>query len=646
MADPDRFAFYGSGQWTIPEGYLAMKFVKGGLSSNHLDPNARLCMASAVVGFLTTFGVDEPSGCYADLDECDAVLTWGNNWAEMHPVLYSRFVKRKPPEGGGPTLIDLATRRTRSSMAADHYLEFVPQTDLAIANCICHQLLERGSHDQGFVDAHVRFRGDDGADISLAQYRESLADYTPEAVSELSGLSVADLEMLADVFADPARKVVSLWCMGVNQHTRGTAMNNLIPGSTPFSLTGQPSACGTCREVGTLAHALPGGRVVTNAGHRAEVEELWRTRPGAISPDPGFHTVKMFQELGAGGITSMWVQVTNPAQSMPNLAGTLAGAEEAFLVVSDVYPTATTQLADVVLPSAMWVEKNGLFGNSERRTQHWFRMVAPPGEARDDAWQVMAVARRMYELGFEGLKDRDGGFLLAVRDEDGEEVPTWEWDTWRSFNADRPLFEEYRQLSLAKRKDLAPYDAYVEAHGLQWPVVRDEAGQWRETSRRFVEGEDPYVSEGSGVEFYGAKAGDGRAIVWARPYAPPPEVPDEEYPYWLSTGRVLEHWHTGTMTGRCPTLATAMPRAYVELHPDDAADLGVGDGDRLRLTTRRGSLELPVSVAVRAIPARRSVFVPFFDEDARINNLTLDAYDPLSKEPDYKKCAVRLEVIS
>jgi len=662
MEDPARFSIYGSGQWTIPEGYANLKFIKAGLGNNHLDPNARLCMASAVVGMITTFGVDEPSGCYDDLDECDTVITWGNNWAEMHPVLFSRYMDRQSAEPrfqrNRMAYIDLATRWTRSSQSADLYLEFVPQTDLAIANCICYQLLENGTYDKEFVEKYVRLKANDGTDLTLEEFKTFLADYTPEKVAALSGVSEGHLKMLGDLFGDPKRKIVSLWCMGMNQHTRGTWINNLVynvhllsgkfgkPGSTPFSLTGQPSACGTAREVGTMAHALPGGRVVNEESHRTECEQLWNAVPGCINPEPGFHTVRMFEGLAAGELTGMWVQVTNPAHSMPHLTKNLANAEQRFLVVSDVYPTETTRVARVVLPSALWVEKNGVFGNSERRTQQWFKAVDPPGEARDDVWQVLAVAHRMFEKGFKGLRDRDGNFLLAIRDEDGKEIEAWKWEVFKEFNVDRVLFNEYRQLSTKKHKDLPPYDVLAKERGLRWPVVQDKEGIWRETPRRFVEGTDPYVKEGAGIQFYGAKAGDDRAIIWARPYEAPPEVPDEQYPFWLCTGRVLEHWHTGTMTQRVKELHNAMPHAYVELHPTDAAELGFKDGDAVRIRSRRGSLVLPVWVGGRGTPQKGMVFVPFFDETKLINFVTLDAYCPMSKEPDYKKCAVRLERVS
>jgi nitrate reductase NapA len=663
MADPERFSIYGSGQWTVAEGYTALKFLKGGLSNNHLEPNARLCMASAVVGFITTFGVDEPSGCYDDLDEADTIITWGNNWAEMHPILFSRFMDRKQAESkfkkNKSIYIDLATRRTRSTEMADYYMEFVPQTDMVIANCICYQLLERGSYDKDFVSKHLNFKDTDGNDITIEEYRTFLADYTPEKSSELSGVSVDQLKLLGNVFSDPKRKVVSLWCMGMNQHTRGTWINNLVynvhllsgkfgkPGSTPLSLTGQPSACGTCREVGTLAHALPGGRVVANAEHRLECETLWNAVPGAINPKPGFHTVRLFEGLVAGEITGCWMQVTNPAQSMPNLHKNLENATERFIVVSDVYPTVTTEIATVVLPSALWVEKNGIFGNTERRTQQWFQMVDPPGQARDDVWQMIAVAHRMYEKGFEGLKDKNGDFLLAVRDENGKEVEAWKWEVFnKTFNVDKALYDEYRQLTFKKHKHVAPYDELVKSRGMRWPVIQDAKGNWKETKRRFVEGEDPFVEDGKEIQFYHSKTNDDRAIIWARPYVAPPEVPDEQYPFWLCTGRVLEHWHTGTMTGRVKELHRAMPRAYVEIHPMDAKEAGINDGDKVRVKSRRGSIVLPAWTRGRAIPQRGSIFVPFFDETKLINNVTLDEYCPLSKEPDYKKCAVQMERVT
>jgi nitrate reductase NapA len=290
----------------------------------------------------------------------------------------------------------------------------------------------------------------------------------------------------------------------------------------------------------------------------------------------------------------------------------------------------------------MWVEKNGIYGNSERRTQQWFKMVEPPGEARDDCWQTIAVAHRLFELGHEGMRDREGRFLFAMASGAGEVVPVWKWEHYYDVNVDEKLYEEYRRFSRLKHKDLAPYAELVKARGLRWPVVEQPDGTWRETRFRFAGFDDPYVEKGREFQFYHSTTRDDRAQIWFRPYEAPPEAPDAEYGFWLSTGRVLEHWHTGTMTRRVPPLHGAVPGAYVELNAEDAKRLGVRTGDLVVLESRRGSIELPAWIGGRGEPPKGSVFVPFFDETKLINELTLEAHDPFSKQPDYKKCAVRV----
>ncbi|MCL4144724.1 UNVERIFIED_CONTAM: hypothetical protein GTU68_007175 [Idotea baltica] len=555
--------------------------------------------------------------------------------AENHPVLFSRVVDSKQ-RGRKVKIIDLGTRRTRTTDFADHYLNFRPQSDLAIANGIAHLLIESGRYDKRFVEKHCNFRKDTekpslfGEASTFDEYKAFLEPYTPEHVEELSGVPADDIRMLADLFADPKQRITSVWCMGMNQHTRGTAINTLVhalhllsghfgkPGDGPHSLTGQPSACGTAREVGTLAHLLPGGRLVANEAHRKDTEARWNLPAGRINPTPGTHTVKMWEEFctEGGSIDTIWVQVTNPAQSLPNVNKLFFDKDKCsdkFLIVSDVYPTATTKEADLVLPSAMWVEKNGIFGNSERRTQQWFKLINPPGDARDDVWQTLAVARRMFDDGYEGM-----------------------------VNVDEALYAEYRPFSFLKHKDLAPYSELVKSRGLRWPVVQMKDGSWRETRWRFAEFDDPYVPKDADIDFYHSKTKDGKAQIWARPYEAHPEEPDAEYPFWLCTGRVVEHWHTGTMTDRVPQLHAAMPNSYAELNVDDARELGVLDGQDVRLATRRGEMTLPARVGGRGEPPRGTIFVPFFDENLLINRITLDAVDPISKEPDYKKCAVRV----
>ena len=410
--------------------------------------------------------------------------------------------------------------------------------------------------------------------------------------------------------------------MGINQHTRGTWINNLVynihllvgkistPGSGPFSLTGQPSACGTVREVGTLTHALPHGGVA-NAEDRAMAEKIWDLPAGSIDPKPTYHTVEMFRALDRGDIRFIWIQVTNPMVTLPKLKRYREGAlkEDRFVVVSDVYPTPTTDVADVILPAAMWIEKEGLFGNSERRTQHWEQIVPPPGEAMSDTWQIIEVARR---LGFE------------------KQFP------WSETEYIGKIWEEYRRFHEGPKHNMAPYTVLKERSGVQWPFVNGKETRWR-----FNPVYDPACDKGRDFHFYGQK--DNRAWIWARPYEPAAESPDKEYNFWLNTGRVIEHWHTGSMTMRVPVLYNAVPSSYVEIHPDDAADLGVVNGEMVKIISRRGSVTMPASILGRGVPPRGQVFVPFFDERYLINEVTLDAFCPISKQPDYKKCAVKLE---
>jgi nitrate reductase NapA len=669
MKNPKGFGFYSSGQSTIPEGYAKVKFMKGGLSNNHTEPNARLCMASAVTGYISTYGVDEPAGCYDDFDVCNVLLMWGNNMAEMHPVLFSRILDRKT-RGDDVTIIDLGTRRTRTSEFSDHYLEFRPQTDLAIANCIAQQLISKGAWDKDFVEKHCAFRADIdpakpdllGGPISFEEYKKHVAEYTPEHVSQLSGLSVEQLTLLGDLFANPKIRITSTWCMGMNQHTRGTAINRLVhaihllsghfgkPGDAPTSLTGQPSACGTAREVGTLCHTLPGGRLVAKEPHRQQCEAHWNLPAGRINPVPGYHTVQMFEKFctptdKGGDIDTIMVQVTNPGHTLPNLKKLYqakVGLDDKFLIVSDVYPTASTEIADLVLPAALWVEKNGVYGNSERRTQQWFKMVQPPGEAREDLWMTLAVAYRMFELGHPGMKDKDGKFIFTFKNTDGTEVPVWDYAHFHDINVDRELYENYRPLTHMKHKHVAPYDQLATHTGMRWPVVEQPDGSWRETRWRFSEFDDPFVAKGKGIEFYHSVTEDGRAQIWFCPFERHPEEPDEEYPFWLCTGRVVEHWHSGTMTMRVPQLRGAMPNAYCEVNPADAAAAGIANGDDIIVSTRRGDIKLTAWLNGRGRPPKGSLFVPFFDEKRLINLITLDAYCPISKEPDYKKCAARI----
>src|SRR5262245_8323950 len=631
----DAVAMSGSGQWTIPDGYVASKLRKCGIGTNILEANDRLCMASALTGFMTSVGIDEPIGCYEDIDHADVFVLWGNNMAEMHPVLFSRLLDRRL-QNPDVKIIDVATRWTRTSMAADKSLLFVPQTDLALANAVCHEIIRNGWVNQAFVDKHVSFHEgktnigygledkftfkDEPNTIAFERYRELLQEYTPEKVERLSGVPARDIRYLASLYGDPKKKVMSLWCMGFNQHTRGTWINNLVydihllvgkiasPGNSPFSLTGQPSACGTVREVGTLTQRLPHGEVTVDKDRKLAAE-IWSVPVERIPAKPTYHTVEMFRALDRGDIRFMWIQVTNPMVTMPKLRRYRDGAlkDDRFVVVSDVYPTPTTDVADVILPSAMWIEREGMWGNSERRTQHFDKMLTPPGEAMSDGWQIIEVARRM---GFEKLF------------------------SWTEETHIQEIWKEYTRFQAGPEHEMAPYEELKRQPGVMWPFVGGKETKWRFNGK--------YVPAAKGdFDFYGKP--DHRAWIWFRPYEPPPETPDAQYSFWLNTGRVLEHWHTGSMTRRIPILHEAVPAAYVELHPSDGERLGIKNGDAVRLTTRRGMLVLPAQSDGRARSPEGQVFVPFFDESMLINELTLDAFCPISQQPDYKKCAVKVE---
>ncbi|MDP2088160.1 MAG: molybdopterin-dependent oxidoreductase [Flavobacteriaceae bacterium] len=633
----DSVAMYGSGQWSIADGYIASKLFKGCIGTNNIEANARLCMASAVTGFLTSFGADEPMGCYEDIDYANAFILWGNNMAEMHPVLFSRMLDQRLKRNA--KIVDFATRTTRTSMAADKSILFKPQTDLAVANAICYEIIKNNWVNKNFVEKHCKFNKgktnigygltddfkfkDEPEQIDFTSFKKFLEDYTPEKVEKYSGVSAKDIKYLASIYGNPNKKVVSFWCMGPNQHTRGTWMNNLIynihlltgkistPGNSPFSLTGQPSACGTAREVGTFTHKLPKG-LVTNEKDRAFAAKIWGVPAENIPDKPTHHTVSMFRALDRGEIKFMWIQVTNPMVTMPNLKRYREGAEKEgrFIVVSDVYPTPTTDVADVILPSAMWIEKTGLFGNSERRTQFWEKMVNPPGEAMDDGMQLLEVAKR---LGY-------GKYFPYSKDKFAEEVYT-----------------EYTKHHAGKKHGMAPLEVLKKESGMIWPYVEGKPTKWRFNSKY-----DP-ACETEGFHFYGNE--DGRATIWQRPFEPAAEVPDASYPFWLNTGRVVEHWHSGSMTRRISVLHKAMPNAYVEMNPEDAEKMGIKNKNKVKLTSRRGSIVMTASINERGIPPKGQVFVPFFDEHFLINELTLDSYCPISNEPDYKKCAVKVEKV-
>jgi len=779
---PTGVSVFGSGQYTIQEGYAMAKLVKGGFRSNNLDPNARHCMASAVGGFIQTFGIDEPAGSYDDIELTDTIVSWGANMAEMHPILWSRVTDRKLSDPDKVKVVNLSVYTNRCSNLADSEIIFKPQTDLAIWNYIAREIVHNHPEaiDREFVDNHCVFvtghantgygmRKPDHAKFSAAEketvakevskviseaeavtlgylgykagdvmemtnaakakphwhitfedFKRALEPYTLDFVAELSKgdprESLADykqkLQSLARLYIEQNRKVVSFWTMGMNQHTRGTWVNEQAymvhlllgkqckPGNGAFSLTGQPSACGTAREVGTFAHRLPADMVVANPKHRAATEKIWKLPAGTLNGKPGSHYTKLLRDMEDGTIKWAWVQVCNPWQNTANANHWFKAAREMdnFIVVSDGYPSVSAKVADLILPSAMIYEKWGAYGNAERRTQFWRQQVTPVGKAMPDIWQAMEFAKHfqlqdvwkewqitadltlpdvLAEARSMGYQDTDTLFDVLFANADAKQY-AWpdpiadgainteaagdkrdvEGFAGYGFFVQKYLWEEYRQFGLGHQHDLADFDTYDKIRGLKWPVVDGKETQWRFNAKY-----DPYArraGEGAPFAFYGPalkalpsgnlkgvtdkekKSLANKAKIFFRPYMDAPEMPDTGYPFWLVTGRVLEHWHTGTMTMRVPELYRAVPEAVCYMNAGDASTGGLMDGDHAWIESRRGRIKARVETRGRNVMPPNMVYVPFFDERVLINKVTLDATCPISKETDFKKCAVKV----
>jgi nitrate reductase NapA len=775
---PHGISIFGSGQYTIHEGYVAAKLMKAGFRSNNIDPNARHCMASAVVAFMQTFGIDEPQGNYDDIEHTDTAVLWGANMAEMHPILWSRITNRRLTHNK-MKVVNLSVYGNMSSDIADLEIIFAPSGDLAIQNYIAREIVKRDAIDHDFVKKHTVFatgpydigygfrpakaeqfhsaaemevvknekvhvidkyeaiaqRKKEGEAveqknaatpmkdwaISFDAFKAALEPYTLEFTAEVAkgdpeeslDAFKAKLKQLADMYCDKNRKIVSYWTMGFNQHQRGTwvneqaYMNHLLtgrqcqPGNGAFSLTGQPSACGTAREVGTFAHRLPADMVVMNPKHRAKSEEIWKLPAKTINPQMGSHFVKIMRDLEDGSVLFSWTQVNNPWQNTANVNHWIKAARDMnnFIVNSDAYPGVSAKVADLILPAAMINEKWGAYGNAERRTQVWRQQIQPPGEARPDIWMMLELSKRFKlkdvwgEQKIPGLK-ADGfedGKLPSVLDEAvkmgyNPEQTLYEvlfatpenkkvkWpdpiakghdnitakllgDGWFP---EKAMFEEYRKFGIGKAHDLAPFDVYHgdKVRGLRWPVV-EKNGKWVETLWRNNEKYDPYVKKGAGFDFYGNNGnslmlGDldkpgtekvdisGKAKIYFRPYASPVEKPDANYDLWLCTGRVLEHWHSGTMTRRVPELHRAVPNAVCWIHPKDAEAKGLKRNDLVWVESRRGKVKVRLETGGRNKMPRGMIYVPWFDEGVLINKVTLDSTCPLSKETDYKKCSVKI----
>ena len=596
-----------TGQLLTEEFYTLGKLVQLGLGTSHYDGNTTLCMSTAVAGYKRSFGSDGPPGSYEDFALADVVLLIGANMAENHPILCQHL-----DANSHKTLIVADPRVTKTAMMADVYLPLKPRSDLALLNGILHLLIRNGLVDYDYVAAHT---------VGYDELCKSVESYTPEFVSEITGLSVPLIEKVAELYGRAERAMIA-WTMGVNHSSIGTetvnAINNLAlltgnigrPGASPFSITGQCNAMGT-RESGFSA-SLPGYRKFESEQDRAELAALWNIPVERIPSKRGLAYPDIIEAVLAKKIRALWIIGTNPMVSYPNADVLQQALEELeFLVVQDgFHPTPTTELAHMVLPAATWGEKEGTYTNSERRVSKVNSAAVPPGEARSDFEIFLSFAREL------GCAD--------------EIFPAW--------TSPRDAFEEWRKVSAGRLCDYSgiSYELLETQGAMQWPYPANALGNSPESSteapgavRRLYE---------NGVY----QTDDGRARLICTEWKPFPEQPTKKFPLVLNTGRTVEHWHTRTKTGAIPILQGLSPRAWLEMNPRDAGKLGLRPHEPVDVISARGKVH-GVELRITEIVAPGQVFLPFHFVEWNANSITQSKFDPISREPNYKQCAVRVE---
>jgi assimilatory nitrate reductase catalytic subunit len=601
---PEAIGVLSTGQLVTEEFYALGKLVQLGLGTRHYDGNTTLCMATAVAGYKRSFGSDGPPGAYADIEQADVVLLIGANIADNHPILWQRLEAHR-----GRTLIVVDPRVTKTAMLANLHLPVRPRSDLALVNGLIHIVIRDGLIDRDYIAAHTT-----GFD-ALA---ESVREYTPEAVAGITGLSTDLIHKTAHLYAG-ARAAFIGWTMGVNHSSKGTetvnAINNLAlitgqigrSGAAPFSITGQCNAMGT-REAG-FTSSLPGYRTFECADDREALAALWRVPVDRIPTSRGLAYPDIIEAALDGRIRALWIIATNPIVSFPNLGVLLQALETLeFLVVQDgFHPTPTSALADLVLPAAIWGEKEGVYTNSERRVSKVNRAVDPPGEARADFDIFLDLAS-----------------ALGCREE-----------LFAGWQTPEDAFKEWTRVSSGRLCDYSGLSyALIEAHGgIQWPFTASAATT---ADREAIEAPSRLYADGV------FQTDDGKARLIPTSWEMFPEPPNPDFPFVLNTGRTVEHWHTRTKTAEVPILERLSPRAWLEMNPRDGRALGLKATDTVDVVSRRGrvrQLELRLTETV----APGQVFVPFHWAEFNANAVTQSAFDPISREPNYKQCAVRVE---
>ncbi len=584
----DALGVVGTGQLLTEECYTLGKLVQLGFGTRNNDGNTTLCMASAVAGYKMSFGSDGPPGSYEDMETADVVLLIGANIADNHPILCQR-VERDEKR----TLIVVDPRVTKTAMMADIHLPIKPRSDIALINGIAHILIREGLIDRDYISKHTS---------GYEEFAAFIATFTPRHVAQVTGLGEDTILRTAMLYGNAKAAFIG-WTMGVNHSTQGavtvTGINNLAlitgnigrAGASPFSITGQCNAMGT-RET-AFTSSLPGYRKFENAADREELARLWNIDVGRIPSARGLAYPDIIEGAVVGKIKALWFIATNPAVSFPNysvLEQALRSVE--FLIVQDgFHPTPTSEFAHLVLPAAIWGEKEGTYTNSERRVGKVNRIVTPPGAARPDFDIFLDLAAR-----------------LGVRD---ELYPGW--------LTTHDAFQEWRRVSAGRMCDYSQFE---------WQQIENQGGiQWG--GKRLYE-------DGN------FQTHDGRARLYRVPCEPFLEQPNAEYSFILNTGRTVEHWHTRTKTSQVAMLESMVPNAWLEMNPADARRLELKSHDRLTISSRRSSVK-NVELRITGIVAPGQVFMPFHFSETNSNLVTLGAFDPISREPNFKQCAVRIE---
>jgi anaerobic selenocysteine-containing dehydrogenase len=627
-----RFGFYTTGQLFLEEYYTLGVIGKAGIGTPHMDGNTRLCTATSGAALKQSFGTDGQPGSYADVDHCDALAIWGHNVAETQTVLWMRMLDRRHGPDR-PALVVADPRLTPVAREADVHLPVRPGTNVALMNGVLREVIANGWVDERYVADHT---------LGFDELRSTVEPYTPERVEEICDVRAADLREAARIVGT-AERLLSTVLQGFYQSNQATAaacqVNNLHlvrgmighPGAGLYQMNGQPSAQNT-RETGADGD-LPGFRNWDNEDHVGQLAELWNVDPMTIPHwAPPSHAMQIFRLAELGSIQLLWISGTNPAVSLPELARVreILRREGLLVVVQDIFLTETAMLADVVLPGASSAEKTGTLTNVDRTVHLCERAVDPPGEARADLDIFLDYARRM------DFRDRDGEPLIKWDD------PESAFEAWKECSRGRPC--DYTDMS---------YERLRGGSGIQWGGDRLYGDGVFNTDPDYSEtfGQDLGTGAAASEDEYRAKQPDGRAFLWSAEYEPSPEVPSDERPLTLTTGRTVYHFHTRTRTGRAPELEDAAPEVWAELNEADAERLGLGAGDRVRLESDRGAVEAPVRITgVRP----GTVFVPFhygyWDRGApgpdgapprAANELTITAWDPVSKQPLFKVAAVR-----